>query len=51
MRLIATIESRGVIQRILTHLGHPAARPLPWPAGAPLEPHEFEWPRADWRTK
>jgi hypothetical protein len=38
MRLIATIEQRDVIDRMLRHLGLPADLPVPWPARAPPEP-------------
>jgi hypothetical protein len=39
MRLVATIEQRAVIERILRHLGLPSQLPSPWPARAPpLEP-------------
>jgi len=35
MRLVATIEQREVIERILGHLGLPTALPAPRPARAP----------------
>ncbi len=43
MRLVATIEQRSVIDRILRHLGLPADLPAPWPARAPpLRPDPFD---------
>ena len=35
MRLVATIEQRAVIERILSHLRLPSELPSPWPARAP----------------
>ena len=35
MRLVATIEQREVIERILRHLGLPTELPAPRPARAP----------------
>jgi hypothetical protein len=35
LRLVATIEQRQVIGRILAHLGLPTDLPAPWPARAP----------------
>jgi hypothetical protein len=35
MRLVATIEQRAVIERILRHLRLPSELPSPWPARAP----------------
>ena len=43
MRLVATIEQRAVIDRILRHLGFPSELPCPWPARAPpLEAGSFD---------
>jgi hypothetical protein len=35
LRLVATIEQPGVIEKILTHLGLPAELPSPAPATSP----------------
>jgi hypothetical protein len=36
LRLVATIEQPGVIEKILTHLGLPAELPSPAPATSPV---------------
>jgi uncharacterized protein YbaR (Trm112 family) len=35
LRLLALIEHRTAVERILRHLGLPTDRPEPWPARAP----------------
>jgi len=43
MRLVATIEQRAVIERILRHLRLPSELASPWPARAPpLDPDAFD---------
>ena len=44
LRFLATIEDAATVTKILTHLGLRTERPVPFPARAPPQPNEFDFP-------